>query len=126
MTANVSAKGDLIRGGYEQGVIRGDAGDLPMNTSVNKPAVGSYPCDYSGDATNAMGKVGGTESDSMFEKMNRHDDHLMSGNTVDSMGADKMSGTGSDAPGEEMADEQMIGGGDTNPTDTAEDRDEKY
>lgn len=124
--ANVPKGGDLIHGFTQDGNIRGDTSDLPMNTGVNKPAVGSYPCDYSGDATNSMGAVGGTESDSMFEKYNRKDDHLMSGNTPGSVGSSTLSGTGSDAPGEEYADEQKIGAGDTNPTDTAEDRDEKY
>lgn len=127
MTANVNAKGDLIRGGYEQGVTRGEGGDMPMNTSVNKPEVGSYPCDYSGDATNSMGAISGaTGSDEMFEDLNRKDDHLMAGNTPGSIGTEKMSGTGSMPPGEEFADEQMIGGGNSNPSDAAEDKDESY
>lgn len=127
--ANVNAKGELIRGPFDPSMVRGDTSDLPMNASVNKPEVGSYPCDYSKDATNAMGGISATsKSDSMFDKFYRgEEDGAMMANASDSaVGSDSLSDTGSDAPAEEMADEQMIGAGDTNPTDTAEDKSEKY
>lgn len=125
--ANVNKNGELIRGPFDPSMVRGDTSDLPMNTSVNTPAVGSYPCDYSGDATNGMGSISGSSGSSgMFEKFARLDNESPGDNSATGIGSANLGDTGSMPPGEEMADEQKIGAGDTNPSDTAEDKSESY
>jgi hypothetical protein len=95
---NVSKGGDLIQGRQPANQYSDVEGaDLPMNTSVNNEFLGSYaPADLGGDAINRIGSVDGTESDPMFERFNRKDNHSGGGSFPGSVTGEAQSGTDSD------------------------------
>jgi hypothetical protein len=95
---NVAKGGDLIQGRQPANQYSDVEGsDLSMNAGVNNEFVGSYaPGDLSGDSTNRQGSCDGTDSDPMFEKFNRKDNHSGGGSFAGSVSGESLSGTDSD------------------------------
>jgi hypothetical protein len=111
--------GDLIRGGYTDGVIRGDTKGFGSGTSV--PAVGA-PMTTEGrstdqDATNSLGGFSGeADSDPMFDKFKYEEKDMSDIDANQAEGSEsptpvastKMSGTDSNPQEQELPDEQKL------------------
>jgi hypothetical protein len=114
--ANVPDKGDLSNGSFDPSVVRGDTSGFGSGTS--NPGVGA-PVFLDGNsvdqnAVNAKGAVGGTDSDSMFEKFYRGQlDHVTGSESAASVPSSSLvdGGAKSDPEGQELANEQALGAG---------------
>lgn len=128
--AQVPNKGEQFDASYNDGQVRGDT-----------KAFGSfsYPQNFGGtmegkdigqDATNRIGSVSGTDSDSMFARTKSDADNQMTGSdSPDSVSSQAMAGTGSDPKEEDLAYEQQMGAGAApaeSAADMVEDKKEKF
>ena len=110
--------GDLIKGFTDAYTVRGDTkgfgGSTTSSPIESKAPIWTEGRSTDANATNSLGAVGGTESDSMFEKFYRGQLDKVTG----SESAEGVASTGlvdggakSDPEGQELANEQSLGAG---------------
>lgn len=93
--ANVPAGGDLMVARYKDGVTQGD--DKGFGSYTNYAEFGTtVGADLSPGATNSMGPCDGTQSDPMFEDLNKKPLTGMGSESPQSVGSQKLTGADSD------------------------------